>query len=93
MCSSGPAPQPVEGAGSLCQLEGVLPKLAAVGSVVAVPAPAPGWGNPPGKESPPRFLWTPFLRRKGQLLPSAVRININGLEYGRKTCSPLERPH
>lgn len=43
MCSSGPDPQPVEGAGSLDWLEGVLIRLAAVGSATALPDPAPGW--------------------------------------------------
>lgn len=37
MCSSGPDPQPMEGAGSLHRLEGVLIRLAAVGSPAALP--------------------------------------------------------
>lgn len=43
MCSSGPDPQPMEGAGSLRWLEGCLIRLAAIGSAVSLPDPAPGW--------------------------------------------------
>lgn len=43
MCSSGPDPQPVEDAGSLYWLEGVLIRLAAVGSAAPFPNLAPAW--------------------------------------------------
>lgn len=68
-------------------------------SAVTLPDPAPGWGNAQvtlaflGRNLLKDFYGLLFLRRKGQLLPSAVMININGLEYEMETCSPLGRPH